>query len=118
MARRRPSDGPASAEAGAVPEWVYTFTWKDWWDADEQPPVSEVDHWRQAAAYNVHETAEGSIGTWRWCQAQRRWRQASEAWCAERGYSFCRTVLGWRRPGPNEVAAGRTASPWGDRGTA
>lgn len=39
---------------------------------------------------------------------RRRRRAAAEAWCAERGLSFCMTVLGWRRPCPAEVAAGLT----------
>jgi hypothetical protein len=37
--------------------------------------------------------------------------QAAEQWCAERGLSYCMTVLNWKHPSPGEVAAGLTKGP-------
>ncbi len=112
VARRKPSASATEVD-GLVPRWVWVFERADWWDADEQPPAGEMAHWRDRVTMNPHTSIEAEIGVWRWCQARRRWRQASEAWCAARGFSYCRTVLGWRRPAPNESATG---SPWGDAG--
>ena len=48
---------------------------------------------------------------WRITRARARWRAAAEGWCAERGHSFTRTALGWRRPDPREAKAGRVTVP-------
>ncbi len=58
-------------------------------------------------------TVAGRMGVFRWSRARSRHRAAAMAWCAEKGYSYTMTVLGWARPSPDEVAEGRTGTPWG-----
>ncbi len=110
MARKHPAAAPTAGNS--VPNWVWHFDRVDWWDDTEQPPQTELEHWHNSAGMNHGVTVEGCLGTWRWCQARRRWRKASEDWCAERGYSYAMTVLGWHRPCPSEEATGHTGSPW------
>lgn len=70
-----------------------------WVRPDEHPPKD----WGLAGV--------ASEGFWRVCEAQRRKREATEQWCAERGHSYCRTVLGWRKPAASEAAAGHVTVP-------
>ncbi len=37
-----------------------------------------------------------------------RVKAEAQAWCAERGLSYCMTVMGWARPSSSEAAVGLT----------
>jgi hypothetical protein len=78
--------------------------------------MNEVPQWVLESAFLRGATRSLGVGTRDSASAtiseiraeQRRLRAAGEAWCAERGLSYCMTVLGWRHPSPSESAAGHT----------
>lgn len=46
-------------------------------------------------------------------RARERHRVALAEWCAAKGHSYAMTALGWRRPSPDEEAAGQVTVPDG-----